>query len=59
MQLTQFEPIFCIAEIGVLNCSTCCRPMKLTSIEPDKQDCDLRTFECSKFHVSKILLVKI
>lgn len=59
MQLNELEPIFCIAEIGILNCSTCRRPMRLTCIEPINDRCDIRTFECSKCDISKSLLVTV
>jgi hypothetical protein len=59
MQATQPDPIFCIAEIGILNCATCRRLMRLARIEPDKEGCDLRTFECSVCDISKSLLVTI
>jgi hypothetical protein len=59
MQLDRPEPIFCIAEIGILNCSTCRKPMRLTRIEPFKEGYDMRTFECSKCDIGKSLLVTI
>jgi len=57
MLSTQSNPLFSVAEIGVLNCSGCGKPMRLACIEPDKPDFDLRTFECAKCNTGKTFLV--
>jgi hypothetical protein len=36
MLSTQPNPLFSVAEIGVLNCPGCGNPMRLAPIEPDK-----------------------
>jgi hypothetical protein len=48
-----------VAEIEILNCSGCGKPMRLGCIEPDKPGFDLRTFECAKCNIEKTLLVAI
>ena len=59
MLSTQPNPLFSVAEIGILNCSGCGRPMRLACIEPDKPGFDLRTFECAKCNTDEIFLVAI
>jgi len=39
-------PLFSYAEIGVLACSKCHKPMRLSCIEPSAPGFDIRTFEC-------------
>lgn len=41
-------PLFSVAEIGVIACSKCGKPMKFSSSEPDQPGVDVRTFECAK-----------
>ncbi|WP_420738262.1 hypothetical protein [Bradyrhizobium japonicum] len=53
------DPLFCVAEIGILNCSGCGKPMRLACIEPDKPGFDRRTFECEKCSTDEIFLVAI
>jgi hypothetical protein len=48
MPSTQSDPLFSIAEIGVIPCAKCRKPMKLSSIEPTEPGFDLRTFHCHK-----------
>jgi hypothetical protein len=55
----QPNPIFSVAEIGILNCSRCGKPMRLACVEPDKPGFDLRTFECAKCNAGTALLVAI
>jgi hypothetical protein len=50
---------FSVAEIGVLNCPGCGKPMRLARIEPDKPGFDLRTFECAKCSTGESFLVAI
>jgi hypothetical protein len=38
MLSTQPNPLLSVAEIGVLNCSGCGKPMRLARIEPDKRE---------------------
>jgi DNA-directed RNA polymerase subunit RPC12/RpoP len=59
MLSTQPNPLFSVAEIGVLNCARCSKPMRLASIEPDKPGFDLRAFECPKCNSGKTFLVAI
>jgi hypothetical protein len=56
---TQPSPLFSVAEIGVLNCSGCGKPMKLARIEPDKPGFDLRSFECAKCNTGEAFLMAI
>jgi hypothetical protein len=41
------DPLYSRAEIGILGCSKCRRPMRLACIEPSSPGFDVRTFECS------------
>jgi hypothetical protein len=59
MLVTQLNPIFSVAEIGILNCSECGKPMRLACIEPDKPGFDLRTFECAKCSTGRTFRVAI
>jgi hypothetical protein len=59
MQSTQPNPLFSVAEIGILNCSGCGKPVRLTSIEPDKAGYELRTFACANCNTDKAFLVAI
>jgi hypothetical protein len=59
MLSTQPNPLFSVAEIGVLNCSGCGKPMRLARIEPDKPGFDLRTFECPKCSTRESFIVAI
>jgi hypothetical protein len=59
MLSTQLSPLFSVAEIGVLNCSGCGKPMRLARIEPDKPGFDLRTFECAKCSAGESFIVAI
>jgi hypothetical protein len=45
---TQSDPLFSVAEIGVIPCAKCGKPMRLSSIEPTEPGLDLRTFDCNK-----------
>jgi hypothetical protein len=55
----QPNPLFSVAEIEVLNCSECGKPMRLACIEPDKPGFDLRTFECAQCNTGESFLVAI
>jgi uncharacterized protein (UPF0212 family) len=59
MLSTQPNPLFSVAEIGVLNCPGCGNPMRLARIEPDKPGFDLRIFECPKCRTGESFLVAI
>jgi hypothetical protein len=59
MLSTQPNPVLSVAEIGVLNCSGCGKPMRLSCIEPAKPGSDLRTFECAKCNTDETFLVAI
>ena len=59
MLSTQPDPVLSVAEIGVLNCSGCGKPMRLSCIEPAKPGFDLRTFECAKCNTDETFLVAI
>ena len=41
------NPLYSRAEIGILACSKCHKPMRLACIEPSSPDFDVRIFECS------------
>jgi len=57
MLSTQPDPVFSVAEIGVLNCSGCGKPMRLACIAPEQPAVDLRTFEWAKCNTGKTFLV--
>ena len=42
------NPLYSRAEIGILACSKCGNPMRLSQIEPAAPGYDVRTFECVK-----------
>jgi hypothetical protein len=46
MSSIQPNPLYSRAEIGILPCSKCGKPMRLACIEPIKTGHELRTFEC-------------
>jgi hypothetical protein len=48
MHSTQTNPLFSVADIGVISCVKCGKPMKLSCIEPAEPGFDVRTFECEK-----------
>jgi hypothetical protein len=48
MPSIQANPLFSRAEIGILACSKCRKPKRLTCIEPASPGFDIRTFECSE-----------
>jgi hypothetical protein len=50
MPSTQSDQLFSVVDIGVIPCSKCSRPMRLSSIEPSKPGFDIRTFECERCH---------
>jgi hypothetical protein len=59
MHSTQPDSLFSVAEIGVLNCSGCGKPMRLARIEPDKPGFDRRSFECAKCNTGETFLMAI
>jgi hypothetical protein len=46
MPSIQPVPLFSRSEIGILACSKCHKPMRLSCIEPSAPGFDIRTFEC-------------
>jgi hypothetical protein len=48
MPSAQPDPLFSVAEIGVIPCAKCRKPMRVSSIEPTGPGFDVRTFECEK-----------
>jgi hypothetical protein len=59
MLSTQSNPIFCVAELGILIWSRYGKPMRLAGVEPDKPGFDLRTFEHVKCNTGTTFLVAI
>jgi hypothetical protein len=59
MPSTHPNPLYCSAEIGILACSRCGNPMRLSQIEPAAPGYDERTFECAKCESSERFLVAI
>jgi hypothetical protein len=59
MPSTQPNTLFSRAEIGILACSKCANPMRLSRIEPGEPGFDLRTFECAKCEVNQRFAVAI
>jgi hypothetical protein len=53
------DPLYSRAEIGILECSKCGNPMRLSQIEPAAPGYDVRTFECAKCESSERFLVAI
>lgn len=53
------DPLYSRAEIGILACSKCHKPMRLSCIEPAASGYDVRTFECAKCDSSERFLVAI
>jgi hypothetical protein len=48
MASTHSDPLYSRAEIGILACSKCGGPMRLSLIEPAAHGYDVRTFECAE-----------
>src|ERR1700693_1002993 len=48
MSTVQANPIYSRAEIGILPCSKCGKPMRLACIEPAQPGHEVRTFQCSE-----------
>jgi len=59
MPSIQPNPLFTRAEIGILACSKCHKPMRLTCIEPATRGFDLRAFECSECNTIERFTVAI
>ena len=53
------DPLFSRAEIGILACGKCGKPMRLSCIEPGPPEFDLRIFECANCESSKTFAVAI
>jgi hypothetical protein len=48
MSSIQRNPLYSRAEIGILPCSKCGKPMRLACVEPTEPGHEVRTFECSE-----------
>jgi hypothetical protein len=59
MPFTQPNPLFSRAEIGILACSKCANPMRLSRIEPAAPAFDVRIFECATCNTSESFVVRI
>jgi hypothetical protein len=59
MPSIHLDPLYSRAEIGILACSTCGNPMRLSQIEPAAPGYDVRIFECAKCDSSERFLVAI
>ncbi len=53
------DALYSRAEIGILACSKCGNPMRLSQIEPAAPGYDVRTFECVKCNSDQRFLVAI
>jgi hypothetical protein len=53
------DPLFSRAEIGILACGECGKPMRLSRIEPGPPGFDLRIFECAKCDSDRTFVVAI
>jgi hypothetical protein len=51
--IPHLDPLYSRAEIGILACSKCGNPMRLSQIEPAALGYDIRTFECLNCHSSE------
>jgi len=59
MPSTHLKPPHSRAEIGILACSKCGNPMRLSQIEPAAPGYDVHTFECAKCDSSERFSVAI
>ena len=59
MPSTHVNPVYCCAEIGILACSKCGNPMRLSRIEPAAPGYDVRTYECARCDSSERFSVAI
>jgi len=59
MPSTLPDPLYSRAEIGIMACSKCGNPMRLSLIEPAASGHDVRTFECVKCNSSERFSVAI
>jgi ssDNA-binding Zn-finger/Zn-ribbon topoisomerase 1 len=53
------NPIFSRAEIGILPCSKCGKPMRLARVEPAAPGYDVRIFECPECNTTGSFSVAI
>jgi ribosomal protein L37AE/L43A len=53
------QPIYSRAETGILPCSKCGKPMRLTCIEPATPGYDVRTFECLECNTIRSFSVRV
>jgi hypothetical protein len=59
MPSTDLTPLYSQAETGILACSKCGNPMRLSHIEPAAAGYDVRAFECAKCDSSERFIVAI
>jgi hypothetical protein len=59
MPSTHPNPLHSRSEIGILACSKCGNPMRLSQIEPAARGYDVRTFECVRCNSSERFSVAI
>ena len=59
MPSTHPDPLYSRAEIGILACSKCGNPMRLSQIEPAAPGYDVRTFECVRCNSSECFSIAI
>ena len=59
MPSVQPNQLFSRAEIGILACSKCGKPMRFSCIEPAAPGYDIRTFECVECNSSERFSVAI
>jgi hypothetical protein len=59
MSSIQPNPLYSRAEIGILPCSKCGKPMRLACIEPGQPGHEVRTFECPEFKTTGSFAVAI
>jgi hypothetical protein len=59
MPSTQPDQLFSRAEIGILACSRCAKPMRLCRVEPGAPGYDVRIFECAACNTSQSFVVRI
>jgi hypothetical protein len=59
MPSMDLTPLYSRAEVGILACSKCGNPMRLSHIEPAALGYDVRIFECAKCDTSERFLVAI
>jgi hypothetical protein len=56
MPSTHLDPLYSRAEIGILECSKCGNPMRLSQIEPTAPGYDMRTFRMHEMQFQRAFL---